>query len=148
QTRLYRLGLELTPADGPREIMPVAPATRIGDNVKRHATETSDLPVGAIVLLSDGGQNGAGGGWGISRDVLQALRNRRLPVHTVGFGKEESAHDVEIEDVSIAASAIAEGRISATVTSSIDRKSTRLNSSHVKISYAVFCLKKKKKKYI
>src|SRR5436309_4884171 len=28
-----------------------------------------------------------------------------------------------------------------------DRKSTRLNSSHVKISYAVFCLKKKKKQY-
>src|SRR5437870_11307039 len=28
---------------------------------------------------------------------------------------------------------------------SIDRKSTRLNSSHVAISYAVFCLKKKKK---
>src|SRR5690606_39688827 len=27
-----------------------------------------------------------------------------------------------------------------------DRKSTRLNSSHVKISYAVFCLKKKRKK--
>src|SRR5690349_24136739 len=27
-----------------------------------------------------------------------------------------------------------------------DRKSTRLNSSHVEISYAVFCLKKKKKK--
>src|SRR6202140_1459855 len=30
--------------------------------------------------------------------------------------------------------------------SSQDRKSTRLNSSHQKISYAVFCLKKKKKK--
>src|SRR5690349_23684003 len=29
---------------------------------------------------------------------------------------------------------------------SVDRKSTRLNSSHVEISYAVFCLKKKKKK--
>src|SRR5690554_7376554 len=29
-----------------------------------------------------------------------------------------------------------------------DRKSTRLNSSHVRISYAVFCLKKKKNKYI
>src|SRR5690606_40807903 len=29
-----------------------------------------------------------------------------------------------------------------------DRKSTRLNSSHVKISYAVFCLKKKKNKKI
>src|SRR5690349_24130152 len=29
-----------------------------------------------------------------------------------------------------------------------DRKSTRLNSSHVEISYAVFCLKKKKKKQV
>src|SRR2546430_13458291 len=29
----------------------------------------------------------------------------------------------------------------------IDRKSTRLNSSHSQISYAVFCLKKKKKQY-
>src|SRR5437773_3431513 len=29
---------------------------------------------------------------------------------------------------------------------SLDRKSTRLNSSHITISYAVFCLKKKKKK--
>src|SRR5437870_13173574 len=28
----------------------------------------------------------------------------------------------------------------------LDRKSTRLNSSHVAISYAVFCLKKKKKR--
>src|SRR5690606_28208580 len=31
--------------------------------------------------------------------------------------------------------------------SAVDRKSTRLNSSHVKISYAVFCLKKKNYKY-
>src|SRR2546421_7638738 len=30
----------------------------------------------------------------------------------------------------------------------LDRKSTRLNSSHDQISYAVFCLKKKKKKQI
>src|SRR5688572_32491251 len=29
----------------------------------------------------------------------------------------------------------------------VDRKSTRLNSSHSQISYAVFCLKKKKKKH-
>src|SRR5690606_40668939 len=30
----------------------------------------------------------------------------------------------------------------------LDRKSTRLNSSHVKISYAVFCMKKKKSNQI
>src|SRR2546426_7517418 len=36
--------------------------------------------------------------------------------------------------------------IGRTVSRSRDRKSTRLNSSHLVISYAVFCLKKKKKK--
>src|SRR5258707_8929332 len=35
-----------------------------------------------------------------------------------------------------------------TVSTLLDRKSTRLNSSHANISYAVFCLKKKKKKNI
>src|SRR5436190_12581043 len=35
---------------------------------------------------------------------------------------------------------------SAAARSAQDRKSTRLNSSHTVISYAVFCLKKKKKK--
>src|SRR3712207_6861595 len=34
------------------------------------------------------------------------------------------------------------------VAADADRKSTRLNSSHANISYAVFCLKKKKKKNI
>src|SRR5690554_7039017 len=34
----------------------------------------------------------------------------------------------------------------AEISYNLDRKSTRLNSSHVRISYAVFCLKKKKKK--
>ena len=116
QTRLYRLGSELTRVEGPEGIAPVEPATRIGDNLKRLATETSELPVGAIVLLSDGGQNTAGtGGSGISRDALEALRNRRLPVHTVGFGREESSRDVEIEDVGMAANAIANSRIAATV---------------------------------
>src|SRR5437870_10157499 len=36
-------------------------------------------------------------------------------------------------------------RLEHTVAVARDRKSTRLNSSHVAISYAVFCLKKKKK---
>src|SRR2546426_3847386 len=38
-------------------------------------------------------------------------------------------------------------RRSASMFQSLDRKSTRLNSSHLVISYAVFCLKKKKKKH-
>src|SRR5688572_31429663 len=38
------------------------------------------------------------------------------------------------------------GILDQAIRSSLDRKSTRLNSSHSQISYAVFCLKKKKKK--
>src|SRR5690625_6171382 len=37
------------------------------------------------------------------------------------------------------------GGVGDTTTIILDRKSTRLNSSHVAISYAVFCLKKKRK---
>src|SRR3989442_9061056 len=37
------------------------------------------------------------------------------------------------------------GQWSAVFPAPTDRKSTRLNSSHVRISYAVFCLKKKKR---
>src|SRR5205085_11661063 len=37
-----------------------------------------------------------------------------------------------------------QSRSSSLQNSSLDRKSTRLNSSHSQISYAVFCLKKKK----
>src|SRR5207253_8580837 len=49
----------------------------------------------------------------------------------------------------LAAKKFAEGKVVWTVKAPQepgDRKSTRLNSSHVAISYAVFCLKKKKKK--
>src|SRR5262249_41890329 len=116
QTRIYRLGSVLTRVDELKDICPEEPATRIGNNLKQLATETSDLPLGAIVLLSDGGQNTAGTDRsGISRDALQALRNRRIPVHTVGFGREERTHDVEIEDVSIGPSALVNSRVPAAV---------------------------------
>src|SRR5207249_12006499 len=40
---------------------------------------------------------------------------------------------------------LGQGRMRMNREGDVDRKSTRLNSSHVSISYAVFCLKKKKK---
>src|SRR3989454_4547717 len=48
-----------------------------------------------------------------------------LPAQDDGAGIDEPTHVVHVP---------------------VDRKSTRLNSSHLVISYAVFCLKKKKKK--
>src|SRR2546427_5217129 len=47
---------------------------------------------------------------------------------------------VRVKDVRVG-----ERRLLRTSETRLDRKSTRLNSSHSQISYAVFCLKKKKK---
>ncbi len=113
QTRLYRLDSRVAQAATLREIQPVAPATHINDGLRQLATETSDLPVGAIVLLSDGSENGSGD---LAPETISALRNRRLPVHTIGFGKEQLAHDVELNDVKVASRAMADSRIPATVT--------------------------------
>lgn len=116
QIRVYRLGSDVARVDEPAQIAPTEAATHIGNGLKQLVTETSDLPLGAIVLLSDGGENTAGmGGSGIGVEAMQALRNRRLPVHTIGFGQETHAHDVEIEDVGIAASATANARVATTV---------------------------------
>src|SRR5205814_9822981 len=49
------------------------------------------------------------------------------------------------QDVRVARPAVPE-HVALAVQRALDRKSTRLNSSHLGISYAVFCLKKKKKK--
>ena len=117
QTRLYRIDRDLRRVDGTEGLAPRGPATHFDDGLKQLLADTSDLPLGAIVLMSDGSQNSAGlGGAGIAPDTLQALRNRRIPVHTVGFGREELAHDVEIEDVGVAEKAFAETRVAATVT--------------------------------
>ena len=117
RTRLYKLDSSLTRVDALNGIAPTAAATHIGDGLQQLATETSDLPVGAVVLLTDGGENAAGmGGSGIGLDAMQALRNRRLPVHTVAFGSPELKHDVEVEDVSVSPTVVANARIAATIT--------------------------------
>jgi uncharacterized membrane protein len=116
QTRIYRVGNQLSIVNATGDISSTDPATHISEGLKQLVTDTADLPVGAILLMSDGGENTAGiGGSGISVDALQALKNRRLPVHTVGFGIEEPAHDVELEDVSMAASVTTNARAAATI---------------------------------
>src|SRR5436305_8440272 len=55
-------------------------------------------------------------------------------------GKREWTHPVTRKKTS---DKLYDGTILHRVTGCVNRKSTRLNSSHVRISYAVFCLKKK-----
>jgi uncharacterized membrane protein len=112
QTRLYRVDDVPARIDSLKDLAPKAPSTRIGDSLKQLSEETSDLPIGAVVLLSDGDDNTGG----IGADVISALRARHIPVHTVGFGRERAAHDVELDDAVVAPRALAESRLAAKIT--------------------------------
>jgi uncharacterized membrane protein len=127
QTRVYRVdaGLVRVPGGDKPQIdtlaagnSPGAGATHINSGLQQLLSETSDLPVGAVILLSDGAENSSGNAaseGGIDLETISALHNRRLPVHTIGFGKEKAVHDVEMEDAVVAARAMADSRMTATV---------------------------------
>jgi len=114
QVRLYRADAHLSRLSKLDDLktLPSAPATRIGDNLKQLAGEAADLPIGAVVLLSDGADNSGG----IDLDTISMFRSRRIPVHTVGFGLEQVPHDVEINDAAVAPRALADSRLAAKVT--------------------------------
>ena len=111
QTRLYRFDSRPSRVGRLEELQPTAPATRIGDSLKQLAQETEELPIGAIVLLTDGADNTGG----IDADTIAALRSRHIPVHTVGFGAEHATHDVEIDDALLPPHALADSRVAAVV---------------------------------
>src|SRR5690606_35110619 len=83
---------------------------------------------------------------------VQSVKQRRRAGRSVGtrLADVECAPLRDVQVVEETGVAPVEGapaqrtRIAPGAAYGIDRKSTRLNSSHVKISYAVFCLKKKK----
>src|SRR2546421_2107390 len=73
----------------------------------------------------------------------QRLRRERGEVNQLGRGaaRREAGQGVFHQEARLGRS----GRAAGDPHRDQDRKSTRLNSSHDQISYAVFCLKKKKK---
>src|SRR3989442_14766415 len=115
--------------------MAQAPAATLTQNVLREGLILSRTPDPAVMVIF-----GASGDL-TARKLMPALYNlalnRYLPS---GFSV-----------IGVADTALTEDEFRAHMEQAVqkysrrDRKSTRLNSSHVRISYAVFCLKKKKK---
>src|SRR2546427_8217626 len=85
---------------------------------------------------SAGGGPGGAGGFAMPVEVSPAIRDTVVDA-IAATGQIEAIQSIELRpEVS--------GRITEILVREGDRKSTRLNSSHSQISYAVFCLKKKK----
>lgn len=112
QVRLYKFGKEPERIQKPDQLSAAAPASRIGDTLERVLAESSSLPLGAMVLLSDGADNAGG----IDLATIAAIRRQRIPIHTIGFGREHPEKDVEITDAIVPARALPESKLTAQVT--------------------------------
>jgi uncharacterized membrane protein len=112
QVRLYKFGKEPERIQKPEQLSAAAPASRIGDTLERVLAESSSLPLGAMVLLSDGADNAGG----IDLETISAIRRQRIPVHTIGFGREHPQRDVEISDAVAPARALPQSKLTALVT--------------------------------
>src|ERR1035438_10795013 len=87
----------------------------------------------------------------VKRKYRSKEERRRIAEETLAIGASVAviarAHGVNANQVFQWRKLYHEGRLDPATASTqlIDRKSTRLNSSHLGISYAVFCLKKQRK---
>jgi uncharacterized membrane protein len=112
QVRVYKFGKEPERIQKTDQLTASAPASRISDTLERVLAESSSLPLGAIVMLSDGADNAGG----IDLETMSAIRRQRIPVHTIGFGREHPEKDVEISDAVVPVRALPQSRLVATVT--------------------------------
>jgi uncharacterized membrane protein len=128
QVRLYKLGADATRIERTRDLHASEPATHLGSGLDQLASEAGALPIGAVVLLSDGADNSGG----VTLETLSALRARHLPVSTIGFGKERLDNDVELDHVEMPARTLASSKIQAQVSireHGFDGKKARLSIS-------------------
>src|SRR5699024_11759674 len=78
--------------------------------------------------------------------IFDAKRDYRRAVDETLFGLGERRYDALVDLlVQLRQPQLSKRPNERALSDALDRKSTRLNSSHVSISYAVFCLKKKQK---
>ena len=102
KVRFFRFSesAERLPGDGRLDL--AGSRTNLATALRRAREELADVPVSGLVLVSDGADNVAGA---LSETLLD-LRNRQLPVFTVGVGVERFSKDVEITRVEVPASVL------------------------------------------
>src|SRR5690606_6308241 len=144
-------------ADTGGEVLPVACDIRYSDQVDRLLANSLDRYGQVDALVNNAAGNFISPTERLSANafatlidiVLKGTANCTLALGKHWIAQKQAASVLNIVttyaftgSAYVVPSAAAKGGVLA-LTRSLDRKSTRLNSSHVKISYAVFCLKKK-----
>src|SRR6516165_2380256 len=104
---MYKMSDRLDRIEKPEQLTAAAPVTHIGDSLKQVVQDSASLPIGAVVLMSDGADNSGG----IDLETISEIRRQRIPIHTVGFGREQMAHDIEVTDVQLPVRSLAKSRL-------------------------------------
>ncbi len=110
--RIYEAGSRLQRMDSADGLEPRQESTRLGDALKEVTAEAATLPVGGVVLLTDGAENSGG----FDGSVMQALKRSRIPVHAVGFGLDRMDKDIELMEADLPFRSLPQARLAATVT--------------------------------
>src|SRR5262249_44228994 len=112
QVRVYGFSSRLDRVENPAQLAANGTATRLGESLAGVLRETSTLPLGGVVVFSDGADNSGS----LEAGLMAEIRQKKIPVHTVGVGRTEIPRDVELSDVSLPTRALPGSRLSARVT--------------------------------
>jgi uncharacterized membrane protein len=107
--KVYSVGGGIQPLENFPAANGGSPASHLGESLAQLARDTSNLPVGGVLLVSDGADNRGA----IAPELLTAIRARRIPVHTLGIGRTEMERDVEIEELRAAPRTFSNAKLSA-----------------------------------
>ncbi|MBL8235937.1 MAG: hypothetical protein JNM66_00855 [Bryobacterales bacterium] len=111
QVRFYKVSDHLERSESHQGLKGEKTASRLADGLKQIAAETGSLPIGGVILMTDGADTSGG----IDRDTVNALKGRQLPVHTVGYGREQYDRDIALVDVQAPVRALADSRLGVQV---------------------------------
>jgi uncharacterized membrane protein len=111
QVRLYSFGSGISRLANLEQLTSDKTATHISSSLKAAISEAATLPVGAMVVLSDGADNAGG----IDIESMAEIRRQRIPIHTIGYGREQFDRDAELTDIDIPARSLNGARLSANV---------------------------------
>jgi uncharacterized membrane protein len=111
QVRLYRLDAGVDRIEDTTQVKADQPSTQIGKGLRQIADEAATLPFGSVVLVTDGADNTGG----IDADTLSELRRRKLPVNTIGIGREQLSDDIELDGFDIPNKALSASRLQAQI---------------------------------
>lgn len=112
QVRVYSFNSRLDRVEKPGQLAPSGASTLLGESLAGVLRETSTLPLGGVVVFSDGADNNGG----LDRGLMAEIRQKKIPIHTVGVGRTEIPRDVELLDAAVPTRALPGSRLSAHVT--------------------------------